>query len=401
MPEPPLVRFSAVWMDEREIAAVARVIRSGWVTQGPEVAELEREFAAFVRAPFACAVSNGTAALHLALMAAGLGAGDEIITASHSFIATTSVIRYVGATPVFADVSADTFNLEPSRVAAAITPRTRAILCVHQLGMPCDLFALQRIAQQHGLLLIEDAACALGSEIRVTDQWQRIGQPHGDFACFSFHPRKLASTGEGGMIVTTREDWDRRCRLFRHHGMDLPDAARDAAKGVLIEQYPVWGFNYRLADILAAIGREQLRRVPEILRRRRHLALRYRTLLNDVPGVTSPQEPAWARSNWQSYCIRLPDHVDQRRVMQQMRARGIATRRGVMCAHLEAAHRDLPLRFPLPNAESARDRCILLPLHHALTDAEQERVVEALTLACRQDLNKPRRAAVRSGHYRA
>src|SRR5580704_9269927 len=193
-----------------EAEAAARVIHSGWVTQGPEVAAFEREFAAVVGSRYACAVSNCTSALHLALVAAGIRPGDEVITVSHSYIATANSIRYCGATPVFVDITADHFNIDPDLIEAAITPLTRAILCVHQIGMPCDLARIVPMAEKHSLPLIEDAACAIGSEILWHDQWERIGKPHGDVACFSFHPRKILSTGDGGMITTKHKEMDAR-----------------------------------------------------------------------------------------------------------------------------------------------------------------------------------------------
>jgi dTDP-4-amino-4,6-dideoxygalactose transaminase len=384
-------------MDEREADAARRPILTGWVTQGPEVAAFEREFAAYVGAEHACAVSNCTTALYLALLAAGVHSGAEVITVSHSFVATANVIRYCGATPVFVDIDPETFNLDPAQIEEAITQRTRAILCVHQMGMPCDMRAILGVARRHALPVVEDAACAIGSEVRWNDAWNKIGQPHGDVACFSFHPRKVITTGEGGMISTAHADWDRQFRLWRQHGMSVPDTVRHGAREVIIESYPELGYNYRMTDIQAAVGREQLKRLPEIITRRRQQAQHYRARLAEIPGIGLPTEPEWARSNWQSFCVRLPAHCDQRDVMQMLLDTGISTRRGIMCAHREPAYAREPwgcgrrssrcdhrsgICDSLAESERAQDTAIILPLYHEMTDLEQEYVVDMLEAAC-------------------
>jgi perosamine synthetase len=382
---------------EEEIQSVSSVLHSGWITQGSQVAEFEREFATYMGTEHACAVSSCTTALHLALLAVGIRAGDEVITVSHSFIASANSIRYCGAKPIFVDIQPRMFNMDPTKIEKVITGRTRAILCVHQLGMPCNIKAILAIARKHDLFVIEDAACAIGSEIFWGGRWEKIGKPHGDISCFSFHPRKVITTGDGGMITTSNPDWDKKIRLLRHHGMSVPDIVRHGAKEVIFESYVELGYNYRMTDIQAAVGREQLKRLPEILERRRFLAERYKQLLVKVPGVTPPEEPSWARSNWQSYCVRLPEGRDQRRVMQRMLDAGVSTRRGVMCAHREPAYprkawscglEPEDCKCPpgscarLIESERAQDQTIILPLFTQMTNADQDAVVAALRQGC-------------------
>jgi len=365
-------------LGEAEAAAARQAILSGWVTQGPQVAAFEDEFAQYVGAAHACAVSSCTTALHLALHTLGVGAGDEVITVSHSFIATANVIGYCGATPVFVDVDPRTFNLHPGQLGAAITSRTRAILAVHQMGLPCDLSAILHVAKEHGLPVVEDAACAIGSEIRFGDEWEKIGRPHGVIACFSFHPRKIVTTGDGGMITTDDPELDRKFRLLRQHGMSVSDVARHAAKQVIFEEYLEVGFNYRMTDIQAAVGRVQFRRLPEFLRRRRRLADRYSEALVDIPGLEPPYIPGYARPNYQAFPVRVTRDYPLSRdeLMQLLLNLGISTRRGIMKAHQESPY--IAQQCSLPESEAARDGVILLPLYSQMTDEEQDSVIEAL-----------------------
>ena len=385
------------WIGDAEAEAVRRPLLSGWVTQGPEVEAFEREFAAYVGADCACAVSSCTVALHLALLAVGVQPGNEVITVSHSFIASANSVRYCGAIPIFVDIEPTTFNMNPALIERVITKRTRAILCVHQMGLPCDVKTIVDIARRHSLAVVEDAACAVGSEIRCNGSWEKIGKPHGDVACFSFHPRKLLTTGDGGMLTTSDSELDKKFRLWRQHSMSVPDTVRHKANKVIFESYPELGYNYRMTDIQAAVGREQLGRLTEIVAWRRRQVERYRNLLSNIPGLKLPEEPEWARSNWQSFCIRLPAGCDQQQVMQSMLDAGVATRRGVMCAHREMAYGhgtwscgiasecNCPpgTCLRLSESEKAQDHAIVLPLFHQMTDADQNKVVTALQEACR------------------
>jgi len=385
-------------LDQSEIEAIKRPLTSGWVTQGPEVEAFEKEFAAYVGARHACAVSSCTTALHLALLTVGVQPGDSVITASHSFIATANSVRYCGALPVFVDIVPETFNMDPDLIEAAITHTTRAILCVHQLGMPCDLGPILEIARNKSLFVIEDCACAIGSEILWHNSWEKIGKPHGDIACFSFHPRKLITTGDGGMLTTADPEIDQKFRLLRHHGMSISDRKRFSSDKVMSETYDILGYNYRLTDIQAAMGRSQLQKLPEIVKRRRFLAQRYLHLMADIPQIRLPDEPDCARCNWQTFCVYLPERCDQKSVMQYMLDRGVATRKGVMCSHREPAYQQLEAwscgrnknecQCPpgtcrnLTYSEYAQDHSIVLPLYTQMTDEDQDYVVSTFTGAC-------------------
>jgi dTDP-4-amino-4,6-dideoxygalactose transaminase len=392
--KPDFIPITMPWLGDAESEAISRALASGWVSQGPEVASFEGEFCEVVGADHACAVSSCTSALHLALLAVGVRPGDEVVTVSHSFIATANAVRYCQATPVFVDIQPETFNMDPALLEAAIGPRVRAILCVHQLGMPCDLEQILAIGRAHGLPVVEDAACAIGSEIRTSDGWQLIGRPHGDVACFSFHPRKLLTTGDGGMLTTNNPEYDRLFRLLRQHYMDVPDTVRHGSSEVLFESYPGLGFNYRMTDIQGAMGRVQLPRLPEIVSSRRRLAQRYGEELAHLDGVGLPMEPEWARSNWQSFCVRLPEGHDQRVVMQSMLDAGIATRRGVMCMHREPSYPQESWRTAsdsddgldhasLGHSEQAQDHTIVLPLYSQMSEQQQDRVMSQLEEALR------------------
>jgi dTDP-4-amino-4,6-dideoxygalactose transaminase len=356
-----------------ESAAVAEVLASGWLSQGPRVREFEAAFARRVGAADAIATTSCTTALALALHVSGVGPGDEVVVPSLSFIATANAVWHCGATPVFADVDPRTQNLDPGAAERAITLRTRAIMPVHQLGLPADMDAFMALGRRHGVAIVEDAACAIGA----THRERPIGSL-GPPACFSLHPRKVITTGEGGMITTGDPELAARLRLLRQHGMDVSDLARHGARDVVIEAYPERGWNARMTDLQAVIGLCQLDALDDILERRRALAARYTAALEGLPGVEVPRDPPYARRTWQSYCVRLDPAgpVGRTELMRRLLADGIATRRGVMAIHLEPAYRGA--RAHLPHTEAAARDGLMLPLFPDLTEAEQDHVTDRL-----------------------
>jgi dTDP-4-amino-4,6-dideoxygalactose transaminase len=377
------------WLGAEEAEAAAAAVSSGWVAQGPRVAEFEAAFASACGAGHAVAVSSCTAALHLALVAAGIGPGEEVVVPSLSFIATANATRYVGAVPVFADVDEATQNLTPATVEPCLTPRTRAVILVDQAGVPADLDAMRALCDPRGITVIEDAACAAGSEYN--------GQPVGAgayMAAFSFHPRKLLTTGEGGMLVTADSDVATRIRRLREHGMDVSAAVRHASRQPVIEHYVELGFNFRMTDIQAAVGLVQLRKLGQQIARRRVLAQRYQELLAGIPGVRTITDPEYGTTNYQSFWVLLPDDfpVSRDELLQRLAEAGVSARRGIMAAHLEPAYQGIS-HGPLPVTERLTARTLVLPLYHDLTEPEQDLVVSVIAASVRT----PDTAGARSG----
>ena len=362
-----------------EAAAAAEAVESGWVAQGPRVARFEVEFAARMQAGHGVAVSSCTAALHLGLVLHGIGPGDEVVVPSLSFIATANAVRYTGAVPVFADVDLETGNLTAKTVEAVCTPATRAVLVVHQAGVPADLDHLHALCDPLGLPILEDAACAAGSTYD--------GRPVGAeslLAAWSFHPRKLLTTGEGGMLTVEDENAAVRLRRLREHGMNISAADRHATGAPVRESYLETGFNYRLTDIQAAVGLVQLGRLDAVVARRRELASRYQAMLADVPGLLMVGDPAWGTTNYQSFWVLLPDDfpVTRNRLLELMHTAGISCRAGIMAAHLQPAYADHP-HDDLPVTEQVTHQSLILPLFHDLTEAQQDRVIAVVHEAAR------------------
>ena len=365
-------------LDSQEEDAIIQVIRSGWVTQGPEVKAFEDEFAQEVNAKHAVAVSSCTSALHLALKAVNVERGDEVIVPTFSYIASANAVRYCNATPCFVDIDPITFNLDPSKIESAINPKTKAILCVHQMGMPCDLDKILEVSKSAGIPIVEDAACAIGSKIKLKNQdWENVGKPHGLVAAFSFHPRKVLTTGDGGMLTTNDDSLAEKFRLWRQHGMSVSDVFRHGSPEVIFEKYEELGYNYRMTDLQASIGRVQLKKLKLIVNKRQEIASLYNDIMGKLPGVKLPIEPSNVMSNWQSYCVRLADDGPSiKMVMQHLLDKGISTRRGIPSAHKELTYHNTNCATwegktkgkepKLNESLRASNRCILLPLHHYL-----------------------------------
>ena len=367
-----MIPIAQPFLTQEEAQAAYDTILTGWITQGPKVQEFEEKFAAYTGASYAIATSSCTTALHLSMIVGGIGPGDEVICPSMSYIATANAIKYVGATPVFAEVQQDTYNLDPVDTEKRISKKTKAIIVVHQMGMPADIDRFKKLCEQYDLKLIEDAACAAGSMYKGG----KIGS-HSEMVCFSFHPRKVISTGDGGMITTNREDHYHRLRLLRQHGMSINDRVRHEAKKIVFEEHVEVGYNYRMTDIQAAVGIRQLQKLDWLVNERRKLAAAYNKAFKDLSFIQLPEEKNGYFSNYQSYCVYLKDTcpIDRNSLMQRLFDSGIASRRGIMNAHKETAYRREYEKLSLPISETLQDNCILLPLYVPLAEKEVNYII--------------------------
>jgi perosamine synthetase len=370
----PVIPVMKPWLGAEEAEAAAEAVRSGWVAQGPRVAQFEAAFAAHLGAGHAVAASSCTTALHLAMVLAGLGPGDEVVVPSLSFIATANAPRYVQATPVFADVDLSTQNLTADTVEAVLTSATRAVIVVHQGGAPADVDAIGRLCRARDVDVIEDAACALGS----TYGDRPVGAA-AELATYSFHPRKLVTTGEGGMLLCDSAERSDRARRLREHGMSVSAADRHRSGAPVLEHYVETGFNFRMTDVQAAIGLVQLRRLPAMVDRRRQLARRYSEAFGDLPGVVTATDPAHGTSNFQSYWLLLPHDapIGRNELLEALSREGISARRGIMAAHREPAFAGHP-HVPLPVTERLTSDSLILPLFHTMSLHDQDRVIDAV-----------------------
>jgi dTDP-4-amino-4,6-dideoxygalactose transaminase len=368
------VPFAKPYLRGDEGQRVAEVISTGWVSQGPRVREFEAEFARAVGANDAVATSNCTTALQLALYVEGVGYGDEVIVPSMSFIASANSAWQNGATPVFADVDRRTYNVTAETIRPLITSRTKAIMPVHQLGLPADMDPILELAAEHGIAVVEDAACAIGASYKG----RKIGSL-GPLTCFSLHPRKVITTGEGGMIAVQDPEVAARLRRLRQHGMDVSDLARHGAKDVIIESYPERGWNVRMTDMQAMLGLCQLEELDYIRSERARVAVRYNEAFASNPFIEPPFDPEYADRTWQTYAVQLSDDapVSTPELMRLLLKDGVPTRRGVMASHKEPSYAGSTA--VLPETDWASTHSIMLPLFVGMTDEQQDHVIAAVS----------------------
>lgn len=369
-----MIPIAKPYLTSEDAQAAYDTIMTGWITQGPRVQEFEEKFAAYTGAQYAVAVSNCTTGLHLALIVAGIGKDDEVICPSMSYIATANSIMYVGAKPVFAEVNPADYNLNIKDVEKRITPRTKAILLVHQIGMPADIDAFRELCNSRNLLLIEDAACAAGCSYKG----KKIGS-HSDLVCFSFHPRKVISTGDGGMVTTNNEAFAKRMKQLRAHGMSVSAGDRHGSSKLIFEDHLEVAYNYRMTDIQAAVGIKQLEKLDWIIGERRKIADAYLKAFADIPFIRLPKEPDGVFTNWQSFSIYLKPESPVKRndLMQLLLDAGISSRRGVMTAHRETAYKQYCAGLSLPDTEDACDNSIIIPLYVPMSKSEVDEVISA------------------------
>lgn len=387
------VPITKPFFDEADLAAIREPLEAGWVVQGPRVQAFEAKVAAYTGAAHAVACTSCTTGLHLAVVALGIGPGDEVVVPAFTWISTANVVEHAGARAVFCDIDLETFNVDVERMAAAVTPRTRALAPVHLFGLPADMDGVLDLARARGLAVIEDAACGLGARHRG----RHVGTL-GDFGAFSFHPRKAITTGEGGVVVTADEERAALLRSLRDHGASRSDLDRHGSKAAfLLSRYEVLGFNYRLTDIQGALGASQMDKVPWIQERRAALARRYDERLARLDAwLARPTVPPEMEHGWQSYvCLFRPEpptlanvdrlHDLRNRLMLALEDEGVSTRQGTHAAALTEYYRRRygigPADFP--RAWIAERLSLTLPLYPQMTDAEQDYVVERLEAALR------------------
>ena len=360
-------------IDKSDIASVARVLKGDWITQGPAVEQFEQAIARYCKVKYAVAFSSGTAALHAAYAAAGIGPGDEVITTPMTFAATANAIVYCGGKPVFADIQEDTLNINPEEIKKKITKRTKALAPVDFAGHPAELDSIKKIAREHNLFVIEDAAHALGSEYNG----KKVGS-FSDMTIFSFHPVKAITTGEGGMIVTERKDFYERLMAFRNHGI-----IKKPGKGPWYYEIQTPGYNFRLTDMQCALGLSQFKKLDKFVQRRREIVRQYNQAFRNVPGLMLPIEKAYAKSAYHLYPIRLRLELlktGRRKIFEALREKGLGVQVHYIPLHLHPFYKKTfgYKKGDFPNAERYYERTISIPLFPGMTHAQARYVIKTI-----------------------
>ncbi|MED4601259.1 UDP-4-amino-4,6-dideoxy-N-acetyl-beta-L-altrosamine transaminase [Paenibacillus validus] len=372
-----MLAYGQQWIDERDIDAVVSVLRGPFITQGPYITEFEKEVASYAGARYAVAFSSGTAALHGACFAAGIGTGDEVITTPITFVASSNCVLYCGGTPVFADIDPATYNIDPEDIKRKITPRTKAIIPVDFTGQPVEIEAIMNIAREHGLLVIQDAAHSLGAEY----QNRKIGS-FADMTMFSFHPVKHVTTGEGGVIVTDREDLYRKLQLFRSHGITKDPSLLTQDEGPWYYEMHELGYHYRLTDLQAALGSSQMKKLDEFVRKRREIAAYYHEAFANLPGIRIPYQAAFANSSWHLYMLRFEREafkVDRQELFLALRAENIGVHVHYIPVYKQPYYQRMGYSSThCPEAEAFYQEAITLPLFPKMTRQDVEDVVRAV-----------------------
>jgi perosamine synthetase len=379
----PLIPYGRHWIDEEDIRAVAEALRSDWLTTGPKVSEFEEALAQFVGAKFGVAVASGTAALHAAMQAIGIGPGDEVIVPPMTFVATANAVVFQGGTPVFADVEPDTLLIDAREIEAKISPRTKAIVAVDYTGQPCDYDALRAVAQRHGLTLVADACHALGAEYK--------GKKAGalaDLTVFSFHPVKHITTGEGGMVTTDLPGLAEKMRRFRNHGI-ATDARQRAQQGTWFYEMLDLGYNYRISDFQCALGITQLRKLPDWLQRRQAIARHYHQSLQDLPEISPLAVRPHLSHAYHLYVILLELarlNADRGQIFAALRAQGVGVNVHYIPVHLHPYYQQRFRTKPglCPVAEGAYERMLSLPIFPAMDAGDVSFVIAALNRVIQQ-----------------
>ncbi len=374
-----MIPYGKQTIEQDDIQAVVDVLKSDFLTTGPKIAEFEQTVADYVGAKYAVAISNGTSALHAACFAAGIEPGDEVITTPLTFAASANCVLYCGGTPVFADVDPKTYNIDPEDIQRKITDRTKAIIAVHLAGQPCDMDAIHSIAREHGLIVIEDGAHALGSVYKG----KKVGSMS-DMTTFSFHPVKPITTGEGGMIVTDNEDFYKKMILFRSHGITRDDSMMTRNDGPWFYQQFDLGYNYRITDIQCALGCSQMKKLDRFLARRKEIVARYNEAFADCDNIITPYQLSDTESGWHLYIVQVKK-CDRRQVFENMREKGIGVNVHYIPVYMHPYYQEHGYEnVHCANAEEIYSHIISLPLYPGLTSEQQDYVIDTLKSLCEE-----------------